>query len=57
MNLRIVRRTVAADRLAPLAACPPVLARAYAARGIALDEDGFDHFMADYEANAAVLTV
>ena len=33
-----------------------LLERAFAARGIALDEAGFDHFMADYEANAAVLT-
>ena len=33
-----------------------LLERAHAARGIALDEASFDHFMADYEANAAVLT-
>jgi phosphoglycolate phosphatase len=33
-----------------------LLERACAARGIALDEESFDHFMADYEANAAVLT-
>lgn len=33
-----------------------LLERAFAARGLALDEDGFAHFMADYEANAAVLT-
>jgi phosphoglycolate phosphatase len=33
-----------------------LLERACAARSIALDQAGFDHFMADYEANAAVLT-
>jgi phosphoglycolate phosphatase len=33
-----------------------LLERAYAARGIALDEAGLQHFMTDYEANAAVLT-
>ena len=33
-----------------------LLERAHAARGIALDEASFEHFMADYEANAAVLT-
>ena len=33
-----------------------LLERAFAARGLVLDEDGFAHFMADYEANAAVLT-
>ena len=33
-----------------------LLERACTARGIALDEESFDHFMADYEANAAVLT-
>ncbi|MCA3323366.1 MAG: phosphoglycolate phosphatase [Roseomonas sp.] len=33
-----------------------LLERAHAARGIALDKASFDHFMADYEANAAVLT-
>jgi phosphoglycolate phosphatase len=33
-----------------------LMERAFAARGITLDEDGFGHFMADYEANAAVLT-
>jgi phosphoglycolate phosphatase len=33
-----------------------LLERAYAARGIALDEAGLEHFMMDYEANAAVLT-
>ena len=33
-----------------------LLERAHAARGITLDEASFDHFMADYEANAAVLT-
>ena len=33
-----------------------LLERAHAARGITLDEESFDHFMADYEANAAVLT-
>ena len=33
-----------------------LLERAYAARGIALDEAGLQHFMMDYEANAAVLT-
>ena len=33
-----------------------LLERAFAARGIALDEASFNHFMADYEANAAVLT-
>ena len=33
-----------------------LLERAYAARGITLDEAGLQHFMTDYEANAAVLT-
>ena len=33
-----------------------LLERAYAARGIALDEADLQHFMTDYEANAAVLT-
>jgi phosphoglycolate phosphatase len=33
-----------------------LLERAYAARGIALDEAGLQCFMTDYEANAAVLT-
>ena len=33
-----------------------LLERAHAARGITLDEASFDHFMTDYEANAAVLT-
>jgi phosphoglycolate phosphatase len=33
-----------------------LLERAFAARGLALDEAGFQHFMADYEVNAAVLT-
>jgi phosphoglycolate phosphatase len=33
-----------------------LLERAHAARGIALDEAGLQHFMTDYEANAAVLT-
>jgi phosphoglycolate phosphatase len=33
-----------------------LLERAYAARSIALDEAGLQHFMTDYEANAAVLT-
>jgi len=33
-----------------------LLERAYAARGLVLDQDGFAHFMVDYEANAAVLT-
>jgi phosphoglycolate phosphatase len=33
-----------------------LLERAFAARGVVLDEVGFAHFMADYEANAAVLT-
>lgn len=33
-----------------------LLERAFAARGLVLDEDGFAHFMADYKANAAVLT-
>lgn len=33
-----------------------LLERAHAARGITLDEASFDHFMVDYEANAAVLT-
>ena len=33
-----------------------LLERAHAARAIALDEASFEHFMADYEANAAVLT-
>jgi phosphoglycolate phosphatase len=33
-----------------------LLERAHAARGVALDEASFDHFMTDYEANAAVLT-
>jgi len=33
-----------------------LLERAHAARGITLDEASFDHFMKDYEANAAVLT-
>jgi len=33
-----------------------LLERAYAARGLALDEAGLQHFMTDYEANAAVLT-
>ena len=33
-----------------------LLERAHAARGITLDQASFDHFMADYEANAAVLT-
>ena len=33
-----------------------LLERACTARSIALDEESFDHFMADYEANAAVLT-
>ncbi|MFN7307537.1 MAG: HAD family hydrolase, partial [Acetobacteraceae bacterium] len=33
-----------------------LLERACAARGIALDDDDFTHFMADYEANAAELT-
>ena len=33
-----------------------LLERACAARSITLDEDDFRHFMADYEANAAVLT-
>ena len=33
-----------------------LLERAYAARGIALDEADLQHFMMDYEANAAVLT-
>lgn len=33
-----------------------LLERAFAARGFGLDEDGFEHFMADYEANAAALT-
>jgi len=33
-----------------------LLERACTARGITLDEESFDHFMADYEANAAVLT-
>jgi phosphoglycolate phosphatase len=33
-----------------------LLERAHAARGIALNEASFDHFMVDYEANAAVLT-
>lgn len=33
-----------------------LLERAHAARGITLDDASFDHFMADYEANAAVLT-
>ena len=33
-----------------------LLERAYAARGLLLDEAGFEHFMADYGANAAVLT-
>lgn len=33
-----------------------LLERAYAARGITLDETGLQHFMTDYEANAAVLT-
>ena len=33
-----------------------LLERAYATRGIALDEADLQHFMTDYEANAAVLT-
>ncbi|MCZ8140470.1 MAG: phosphoglycolate phosphatase [Acetobacteraceae bacterium] len=33
-----------------------LLERAHAARGITLDEASLDHFMTDYEANAAVLT-
>ena len=33
-----------------------LLERAYAARGIALDDADLQHFMTDYEANAAVLT-
>jgi phosphoglycolate phosphatase len=33
-----------------------LLERAYAARSIALDEADLQHFMTDYEANAAVLT-
>lgn len=33
-----------------------LLERAYAARGLLLDEAGFECFMADYGANAAVLT-
>jgi phosphoglycolate phosphatase len=33
-----------------------LLERAHAARGLPLDEASFDYFMADYEANAAVLT-
>jgi phosphoglycolate phosphatase len=33
-----------------------LLERAYAARGLLLDEAGFEHFMADYGTNAAVLT-
>ena len=33
-----------------------LLERAYAARGVALDEADLQHFMTDYEANAAVLT-
>jgi phosphoglycolate phosphatase len=33
-----------------------LLERAHAARGITLDEASFEYFMADYEANAAVLT-
>ena len=33
-----------------------LLERAFAARGLVLDEDGLAHFMADYEANAVVLT-
>jgi phosphoglycolate phosphatase len=33
-----------------------LLERAHAARGLPLDEASLDHFMADYEANAAVLT-
>ena len=33
-----------------------LLERAHAARSIALDEASFEHFMTDYEANAAVLT-
>ena len=33
-----------------------LLERAYAARGFALDEADLQHFMTDYEANAAVLT-
>ena len=33
-----------------------LLERAYAARGITIDEASLQHFMKDYEANAAVLT-
>ena len=33
-----------------------LLERAYAARGITIDEASLQHFMTDYEANAAVLT-
>ena len=33
-----------------------LLERAHAARGLPLDEASLDHFMTDYEANAAVLT-
>ena len=33
-----------------------LLERAHAERGITLDEASFEYFMADYEANAAVLT-
>lgn len=33
-----------------------LLERAHAARGVTLDEESFAYFMADYEANAAVLT-
>lgn len=48
MNLRIVRRAVDAQRLVPLAACPPVLARAYAARGIESTDQlaaGLEHLL------------
>ena len=34
MSLRVLRREVTPERIAALSSCPPVLARAYAARGI-----------------------
>ena len=49
---RLHRYNVDAGEVGPVAE----LERAFAARGVVLDEDGFAHFMADYEANAAVLT-